>query len=63
MHFFESFNVGHFPWTQLTPVVWLLIALALAFDFTNGIHDSANSIATIVSTRVLSPFQAVVVPH
>jgi PiT family inorganic phosphate transporter len=38
----------------------LLIALALAFDFLNGFHDSANSIATVVSTRVLTPRQAVV---
>ncbi len=40
---------------------WLifLIALALAFDFLNGFHDSANSIATVVSTRVLTPRQAV----
>ncbi|MCX5642305.1 MAG: inorganic phosphate transporter [Candidatus Omnitrophica bacterium] len=37
----------------------LLIALALAFDFLNGFHDSANSIATVVSTRVLSPRVAV----
>ncbi|MDD5656506.1 MAG: inorganic phosphate transporter [Elusimicrobia bacterium] len=37
----------------------LLIALALIFDFINGFHDSANSIATVVSTRVLSPRQAV----
>ncbi|MBI5211500.1 MAG: inorganic phosphate transporter [Elusimicrobia bacterium] len=37
----------------------LIIALALAFDFINGFHDSANSIATVVSTRVLSPRQAV----
>jgi len=37
----------------------LLIALALGFDFLNGFHDSANSIATIVSTRVLTPRQAV----
>ena len=36
-----------------------LIFLALAFDFLNGFHDSANSIATVVSTRVLSPRQAV----
>ncbi|MDD5656053.1 MAG: inorganic phosphate transporter [Elusimicrobia bacterium] len=36
-----------------------LVALALAFDFINGFHDSANSIATVVSTRVLSPRQAV----
>jgi inorganic phosphate transporter, PiT family len=37
----------------------LLVALALAFDFMNGFHDAANSIATIVSTRVLKPYQAV----
>lgn len=37
----------------------VIIALALLFDFINGFHDAANSIATIVSTRVLSPFQAV----
>ncbi len=36
-----------------------IIVLALIFDFINGFHDAANSIATIVSTRVLSPFQAV----
>ena len=40
--------------------VTAVVVLALAFDFTNGIHDAANSIATIVSTRVLSPLQAVV---
>ena len=39
--------------------VILIIAVALAFDFTNGMHDAANSIATIVSTRVLTPRQAV----
>jgi inorganic phosphate transporter, PiT family len=38
----------------------LLILLALAFDFMNGFHDAANSIATVVSTRVLKPYQAVV---
>ena len=37
-----------------------LIALALAFDFLNGLHDAANAIATVVSTRLLSPLQAVV---
>lgn len=36
-----------------------IIVLALIFDFTNGFHDAANSIATIVSTKVLTPFQAV----
>ncbi len=37
-----------------------IILVALAFDFTNGLHDAANSIATVVSTRVLRPRQAVV---
>src|SRR4051794_27799364 len=36
-----------------------VVALALAFDFVNGFHDAANSIATVVSTRVLSPRLAV----
>jgi PiT family inorganic phosphate transporter len=40
-------------------VVGLLIVVALAFDFMNGFHDAANSVATIVSTRVLTPRQAV----
>jgi inorganic phosphate transporter, PiT family len=40
-------------------VVFMLVALALAFDFMNGFHDSANSIATVVSTGVLRPAQAV----
>jgi PiT family inorganic phosphate transporter len=38
----------------------LILFIALAFDFTNGMHDAANSISTIVSTRVLSPKQAVI---
>ena len=37
-----------------------IILVALVFDFTNGMHDAANSIATVVSTRVLSPRQAVI---
>jgi PiT family inorganic phosphate transporter len=41
-------------------VVALLIALAIAFDFMNGFHDAANSIATVVSTGVLKPHQAIV---
>src|SRR5260221_11957083 len=41
------------------PVLVGLIAVALAFDFLNGLHDAANSIATIVSTRVLKPQYAV----
>ena len=40
-------------------VVVMLVALALAFDFMNGFHDAANSIATVVSTGVLKPQQAV----
>ncbi len=43
----------------MTFEIIFLIFLALAFDFLNGFHDSANSIATIVSTRVLSPSKAV----
>src|ERR1700675_5072993 len=43
----------------MLPVVAALIFVALAFDFLNGFHDAANSIATVVSTRVLSPGQAV----
>jgi PiT family inorganic phosphate transporter len=37
----------------------IIVAVALAFDFINGFHDSANSIATVVSTRVLTPLQGV----
>ena len=40
-------------------LVVLIIVLALIFDYINGFHDAANSIATIVSTKVLTPFQAV----
>ena len=42
------------------PYIALIVLVALAFDFVNGFHDAANSIATIVATRVLSPMQAVV---
>jgi inorganic phosphate transporter, PiT family len=42
------------------PVLISLIIVALAFDFLNGLHDAANSIATIVSTRVLRPRYAVI---
>jgi PiT family inorganic phosphate transporter len=41
-------------------VVVVLVAVALAFDFMNGFHDAANSIATVVSTRVLKPHHAVI---
>ena len=45
--------------TLATPLLFGLIATALLFDFLNGLHDAANSIATIVSTRVLRPSLAV----
>ena len=46
----------------MTPLhlLFTTIALALVFDFINGFHDAANSIATVVSTKVLSPLQAVI---
>jgi len=59
-HFFDEINFGAVDFLALPVGVLLLIALALAFDFLNGVHDSANSIATVVSTRVLRPYQAVV---
>lgn len=40
-------------------LLWSVIFMALAFDFVNGFHDAANSIATVVATRVLTPIQAV----
>ena len=44
----------------MTALLIVILVLAIAFDFINGFHDAANSIATIVSTKVLTPFQAVV---
>jgi PiT family inorganic phosphate transporter len=41
------------------PLIIALVIMALAFDFINGLHDAANSIATVVSTRLLTPVQAV----
>ena len=43
----------------ITPMIVILVAIALFFDYINGFHDAANSIATVVSTRVLTPGQAV----
>ena len=40
-------------------VLWIVVATALAFDFTNGFHDTANSVATSISTRAMSPRVAV----
>jgi PiT family inorganic phosphate transporter len=61
-HFFEhaTQHWGTSYFWELPALVWLLILLALTFDFLNGMHDAANSIATVVSTRVLSPQAAVV---
>ena len=44
---------------MISTLLVVVIVLAIAFDYNNGFHDAANSIATIVSTKVLSPFQAV----
>src|SRR6266487_2265293 len=49
---------------ELTPsselaLLLLIVVLGLAFDFINGFHDTANAIATVVATRVLSPLRAV----
>src|SRR5436305_5598412 len=61
MHIFEmTKHVGDINYLALPIMVLLLIGLALVFDFLNGLHDAANSIATVVSTRVLTPQQAVI---
>src|SRR3954470_22579434 len=44
----------------MIPLLIVIISFAFIFDYINGFHDSANSIATIVSTKVLTPFQAVI---
>ena len=44
---------------MFTPLLIVVIVLAIGFDYINGFHDAANSIATVVSTKVLTPFQAV----
>src|SRR5476651_400063 len=45
---------------MVTTLLVVVIILAVIFDFINGFHDAANSIATVVSTKVLTPFQAVI---
>src|SRR3954463_9641009 len=45
---------------NITTLVWITVGVAILFDVINGFHDAANSIATVVSTRVLSPRLAVV---
>jgi PiT family inorganic phosphate transporter len=44
---------------EVTAILALVVIFALAFDFINGFHDTANAIATVVSTRVLTPMQAI----
>jgi PiT family inorganic phosphate transporter len=46
-------------WLALAPLVLLTVAIALLFDFYNGVNDSANAIATVVATRALPPWAAV----
>ncbi len=58
-YFWQTAHFGTVNYLGLPVTVLLLTGLALLFDFTNGIHDAANSIATVVSTRVLSPLTAV----
>ena len=56
----RRFVAAHLSSRQVSRVVYgSIIGLALVFDFVNGMHDAANSIATIVSTRVLKPQWAV----
>ena len=40
-------------------VLWIVVATALAFDFTNGFHDTANAVATSISTHAMAPRVAV----
>ena len=42
-------------------VLWIVVATALAFDFTNGFHDTANAVATSISTRAMAPRVAVTI--
>src|SRR5438445_8274645 len=46
--------------TTTVAIALIIVLVAMVFDFTNGFHDAANSIATVVSTRVLSPRAAVI---
>jgi len=59
MQFYESVNFGNMRYAELSGIVLFLIVGALFFDFLNGFHDAANSVATVISTRVLSPRSAI----
>src|SRR6266478_1959429 len=52
-------ETGNLPVTSVLLLLIITVLVALTFDFLNGFHDAANSIATVVSTRVLSPKLAV----
>src|SRR5205807_8009438 len=54
------FPLAKIRMTTTVAIALLIVLVALVFDFTNGFHDAANSIATVVSTRVLSPRYAVI---
>src|SRR5437016_3573573 len=54
-----SFPRANTRMTSTIVIALLIVLVALAFDYTNGFHDAANSIATVVATRVLSPGVAV----
>src|SRR5215210_1892275 len=47
-------------WLSLSPFLLLVVAVALVFDFYNGLHDAANSIATVVATRALPVWAALI---
>lgn len=47
------------PSEGVTPLLVLLVSLAVVFDFINGFHDTANAVATVISTRVLRPWSAI----
>ncbi|MCB4792333.1 MAG: inorganic phosphate transporter [Elusimicrobia bacterium] len=49
----------HIPFDQLPLLYWIVILAALAFDFANGWHDTANAVATCISTRILRPATAI----
>jgi PiT family inorganic phosphate transporter len=49
----------HIPFGQLPILYWIVILVALAFDFANGWHDTANAVATCISTRIMRPATAI----
>lgn len=51
----------HIPFDQIPLFLWVVIGVALFFDFCNGWHDTANAVATAISTRVLKPSTAIMI--